>query len=127
MTHADLVAACLVIISLGVGVMTVACLVLMVDLRRTLRHINACIPLLEHTLHQTRRLEARAHQVIAKAQDLLHRLDGGIATIGSMAMAVTNGLASWRGKAETFLAQRFGIGNGSRVEPRRRHRTQRST
>ncbi len=127
MMHADLVAACLVIISLGVGVMTVACLMLMVDLRRTLRHVDACIPLLEQTLRQTHRLEMGAHQLVVKAQDMLQRLDGVTSTIGSMAMAVTDGLASWRGKAETFFAKRFGIGNGSRVEPRRRHRTERRT
>ena len=122
MTHAGLIAACLVIISLGVGIMTVACLVLMIDLRRTLRHVNSCMPLLEQTLHQTRRLETQAQQVVTKVHAILHRLDGVTATVASMATAVTHGLASWRGTAETFFAKRFGIGNGSRVEPRRRHR-----
>ena len=115
MVDAMLVPLLLVGIGLVLAVIAVTLVVVAMDLRRTLRGVDALLPDCHRAVQEARR-------VLSHAQAASHHLAGVIVKACNVAALTIDQVGMLKDRAETFLSERLGIGNGARAGSLRHHR-----
>jgi len=100
-------------------VMMAASLRLFRDLRQILPRVAATLSSCELAAQETRRVVSEARHLLARTTQTTHRVDAVVDKTCHTASELLESVGYWTGKANTFLVDHFGNGNGA---PRRHHR-----
>ena len=92
------------------------------DVRRTLSRINKMLPMCDHVLQDVSGALGETKRFLGRANTIAHQVEAVVQKTCQVALDVIEPIIVWRGRAEQFLAERFGVGNGAGLGPRRKHR-----
>ncbi len=90
------------------------------DLRRTLKRINTVLPHGNQVFLEARRTLGEARQLLARTNKATHQVEEVIHRTRDAVLEIFDQWAAFRGRAQAFLAERFG--NGARSGSRRQYR-----
>ena len=122
MSDSHAVVLLLGVISAGVVVMTFLLGGMLYELHRSVGHLNRLLVEGARLAHDTRHALGGVSRVMRHADRMAGHVEAVVRLASRAAMDTVEHLQLWKGQAQTFLAHRLGLGNGSRVEPRRRRR-----
>ncbi len=114
-----LVAGLLGVISVCAIVMTAAFLVMAADLHRTLKRLDGMLPTCDQALREVNRTLRESRRLLTKASGTVHLMDSLVHGTYDVAAGVVREWAQLKRRTKHFLEHRFGLGNGTRVGPRR--------
>ena len=114
-----LVASLLGVISVCAVVMTAACLVMAGDLHRTLKRLDGILPSCDQALREVHRTLRESRKLLAKVSGAAHLVDSLVHGTYDVAAGVAREWTLLKRRAKHVLEHRFGLGNGTRVGPRR--------
>ena len=113
LTMLGLIGACLV-------VMTVTGLVLVLDLRRTLRGVDRMVSRLDRAAKETRHVLTGARRIVVRTGRTAQRVEQVVQRACATAEDTVKRLKGFNEHADAFVSRWFG--NGARSEPRPRFR-----
>ena len=120
MSETSLIVVLLGLISICMVVLTAVLSMTARDMRRTLRRVNTMLPRCDEAIRDLHHAMGQVHQVLKQATQITRHVETVVSKACTAALDVIDPVLTWKGRAETFFAERFG--NGARSGPRRHDR-----
>jgi hypothetical protein len=107
-------------IGLCVLLMTVTFLITVRQIHRLLQQISSILPTCRQAFEDTHQTLSQARQMLARTNRVMMQAEGVVTQVCTVTSQMVEHFVFWKGKAQAFLAGRFG--NGVSRTSRRLHR-----